>query len=777
MKAKVYIPLTILCIIAICVLGLKQLHFQTDILHVLPKGNQAVESLKDFRKHFVKDRETIIILTSSDGEEIYPEDAEALASFLNEKMPDSQISSQSLFEQNPQIFAKSIARIWRHSQPGTIQEFTSRLNNTGYVSSRFEEIVSTIKSSADPQQGLIQSYDPLGFLSHPGLQELISNDFSFSSDSGQHRILIAEQTTKTPPSYQSDAAWIKKTSLLIEDWIAQEDFALDYALTGGPAFNAEIGSNMENDMRGTLGVTSSLIILLFLLFQRSFRQLFLVIVILAITFTFTLALAGFLFTSLNLVSVGFAAILIGLVIDYIIVILREAPNKVSSHHAFRKKIAPSISWAALSTAFVFGILTLSSFEGVRQLAGIVAIGLLIGAGTSLWLVPLFLSQFPTPLQKKGTHPRQLSTTVLVTFISLITVSAVTVLITKGAPQFDFELEMLDEEKSEATKGFNLLTKEFSAWSEDYAILLSKSHSPQELTQQSLEAKQSLDNLLAEKKIDSYQLPYQLIPHTLSPSQEHDPFSSVIQNSEKIIQVLTESGFSDKGVALTEQVFKALMNSDSFRYTNDPLIQMFYKESEQGTHFLQGRVLVKDSSIFSPPSSFPFDHTSITSWKALKSALLPQVKRDFYFVFIPSGVFLLMAMLLVFRSLQDTSFVILIMILAMLIIHAILALRGENWNSLSGMAIPLTIGAGIDYSIHLIFSLRRHQGDMKAVWNGVGKAICFCSLSTALGFGSLIFAASSGLRSLGFYCSIGVLISMILSLSVIPALWQRRFRLR
>jgi len=137
--------------------------------------------------------------------------------------------------------------------------------------------------------------------------------------------------------------------------------------------------------------------------------------------------------------------------------------------------------------------------------------------------------------------------------------------------------------------------------------------------------------------------------------------------------------------------------------------------------------------------------------------------------------LLLALGAVFRCWKDTLLTASILILVLLMINAMSSITGRSWNFLNGMSIPLIVGTGIDYSIHLIFSLRRNQGDLVKVWNGVGKAICFCGLSTAIGFGSLLFASNQLLQSMGLFCCSGVLLTMLLSLLIIPGIWSANQR--
>ena len=100
----------------------------------------------------------------------------------------------------------------------------------------------------------------------------------------------------------------------------------------------------------------------------------------------------------------------------------------------------------------------------------------------------------------------------------------------------------------------------------------------------------------------------------------------------------------------------------------------------------------------------------------------------------------------------------------------MGLAGGTWNFLNIFAVPLTVGIGMDYSIHLIFALRRTGGDIQAVWQGVGLALLFCGCSTAVGFGSLAMASSVGLSSLGSLCALGVLLTMAGAVVLLPGLW-------
>jgi predicted RND superfamily exporter protein len=109
-----------------------------------------------------------------------------------------------------------------------------------------------------------------------------------------------------------------------------------------------------------------------------------------------------------------------------------------------------------------------------------------------------------------------------------------------------------------------------------------------------------------------------------------------------------------------------------------------------------------------------------------------------------------------------------MMLAGLILLAAMALLGIGWNFLNIAATPLLLGTGIDYGIHVGIALRRNGGDLAAMWHGTGKAVVFCGVSTAIGFGSLCFASNDAMASLGAVAVIGILAGMAVSVFLLPS---------
>ncbi len=86
----------------------------------------------------------------------------------------------------------------------------------------------------------------------------------------------------------------------------------------------------------------------------------------------TLVIGGLLFGDLSVMSAGFAAILMGLAVDYGIVIYREAYDTNADAAGLRKHAGAGIFWAAATTASGFLSLNFSSLPGLSEMGNLVA---------------------------------------------------------------------------------------------------------------------------------------------------------------------------------------------------------------------------------------------------------------------------------------------------------------------------------------------------------------------------------------------------------------------
>ncbi|MFM7260842.1 MAG: MMPL family transporter [bacterium] len=101
---------------------------------------------------------------------------------------------------------------------------------------------------------------------------------------------------------------------------------------------------------------------------------------------------------------------------------------------------------------------------------------------------------------------------------------------------------------------------------------------------------------------------------------------------------------------------------------------------------------------------------------------------------------------------------------------LLPLFGSHLNLANFFAIPMLVGLGIDSAIHIIHRYRDDPGDPAPTI----RAVAFTALTTAIGFGALVFAEHRGMRSLGIAMAVGSVACMYVACIVLTTIleWSR-----
>ncbi len=108
----------------------------------------------------------------------------------------------------------------------------------------------------------------------------------------------------------------------------------------------------------------------------------------------------------------------------------------------------------------------------------------------------------------------------------------------------------------------------------------------------------------------------------------------------------------------------------------------------------------------------------------------------------------------------------------------MALFGLKVNFMNIFVMTMVIGIGVDYGVHLIHRWIESNGDPAAVAR-TARAIAVAAITTMVGFGSLVLSHFPGLRSVGAAAILGAFATALLSITALPVLLryieQRRRR--
>jgi predicted RND superfamily exporter protein len=87
-----------------------------------------------------------------------------------------------------------------------------------------------------------------------------------------------------------------------------------------------------------------------------------------------------------------------------------------------------------------------------------------------------------------------------------------------------------------------------------------------------------------------------------------------------------------------------------------------------------------------------------------------------------------------------------------------------------IALPVIIGIGVDDGVHFFHRLiQEGSADLRRVVTSVGRAMLMTSLTTMIGFGSLMFYLMRGMASMGLALFIGVGMCFVVTVTLLPAL--------
>lgn len=145
------------------------------------------------------------------------------------------------------------------------------------------------------------------------------------------------------------------------------------------------------------------------------------------------------------------------------------------------------------------------------------------------------------------------------------------------------------------------------------------------------------------------------------------------------------------------------------------------------------------------------------------------------VFVSLAIlFITTVLFLVYRTLWGILIPLTAVLLSLVWIVGFMGVSGENVNLVNNLIIPLTFVVGTSDVIHLTTKyLSEARNDlsrrmaMERTLREIGFAIFLTSLTTAIGFGSLLISKIPPIRSFGIYAAIGVMITYCITIIVLP----------
>jgi predicted RND superfamily exporter protein len=801
--------------------GLMRLRFDVEVLDLLPPELKVVQGLKLYQEHFANARELIITVKAADADHA-EEAARSIAETLRaETTLVESVVWQPPWMEHPEQAAELIACLWLNQPREVVQALTNRVSPTN-LAHLLMETKEELASSMSPQDIGRLSYDPLGLTRLPESTAGSAPAFGqgqemFASADGSFRIMFVKAGHDLN-SYKECATWLKHVKSRIPgSWV-------QIGYTGRPAFVAEVAGGMEKDITASVGGTAVIIALLFWLAHRRWKPMAWLLTLLALILGSSLGLGGLFFGRINVVSMGFAAILLGLAVDYAVVHYQEAlAHPDLTIPQIRRAIAPSIFWAAVTTITAFLVLNFGGLPGLGQLGSLVGLGVALSACVMIFafLPPLFpdrwtesdrarsvpsVSESPKSAEDKGTlkpgaHEgvprswiaaafcrfRQSKTAAFLATAFLITICAV--ILYSGLPRMDPTANALRPRNSQAYAALDEIKNQLNQKREPLWVLVAGNREL-EVANRLERLEPVLARAVSNNIIDSFTLPTPLWPRRERQTENRLILQPLIQERSAFHEAASANGFAESSLALADRIldtWQAASTSPGTFWPTNPMSRWIFEKvvARTPTNFYA-------LGFINPATNQPAEtgakltllenemlqeDTWLSGWELLGRGIFSSVKQNMWKLVVPMISLVLLSLVLAFRAWQEVTLSILVLGLSGICLLTAMRLAGWSWNLLNLMALPLILGTGVDYSIFMQLALRRYRGDLQMAHQSVGRALLLCGGTAIAGFGSLAWSSNAGMASLGQVCAVGIAGNMLISVLLLPVWWQAASRRR
>jgi predicted RND superfamily exporter protein len=809
---------TLLAALVLCVLAVvagRGLGIDADLVSLLPEGSPAAEDYRVFLERFGGFEKVFIVVTApASGHDDSLDERGARAQKTARRLEELLASSPAVASARSGLRAEDEDFIFQYGLPRALlllpedrwRQAVAERAAPEAVAQRVARMRRTLATPAGSFEAPLFKADPLGFaLDLPALAGGPSGlpmdplTSTFLSDSGDASLVIL-----TPAQSEIDAAGGRALLAELEaafERVREEiEGPVELHALGGPLYAAQDEALLRTDLSRTL--TGSIVgcaAVLVLAFEGVLLPL---VCLLALGFAlvWTGGLVGLAVGPVTGVSVGFAAVIVGLGIDYGIHGATRFRQQVLAGEERRSALAetfrhagPGILTSALTTAGAFGVLALAHFRPLRELGIVVAVGMLavLLATASVGAAVLL----PPPRRRPGPPWRWLGRwvewvtelgerhhrAVLVAAVVLTAVAAVGL----GRLGLDPDLSALRPVDHPALEGERLLVDRFAVGLDTANVVI-----PGATRGEALERAAAATALIRRAAPPGLSVtsPADWLPGAertarrlavLAPGSARGP------EGELLARAVEQAEAELRAVGLNPRAFQsgldALAALSAGRDPGAPSVEVWpewldqlVREDENGAWVALSLRLPSGTWGEGPPTDLLEEMRAAAPGLAFASAVAmgPELRS------LAAGdlrslagwALALVALVVLFSFRGRVSSALLSMVpvaLASVWTLGLWALAGGAIDLVSLAVVPVMLGIGIDDGLHAVHGSRKEG--LTASVRGAGRAMTLTTLTTVVGFGSLLLSRVPGLRNGGSLVALGVLASLLATLLLLPAL--------
>jgi len=597
-----------------------------------------------------------------------------------------------------------------------------------------------------------------------------------------------------PKSRDIDVKYFKKFGTRIKKMVAKFDIqkydsTAKAHYTGGIITFVHEYDSLIRDLKIAGTISSITILLLILIYFRTFRSILFVSIPLTCGIIWNFAIDHLVIGHLNMTTAFIFSILFGLGIDFGIHFNarydEERRNGATLNEALftmLQKTGRASLTAAITTAAAFLVLSINDFKGFSEFGVIAGVGILVALISYIVILPPMLAmeeklsilrrkKFPKEGWKiifpAGFAPQRTS------YIFVI-MSIVGIILAAAFLHFNYNFTNLRAPSPDIDKAQQLDRKVSPNRAVPSLILV---HSKKEAK----DAEQAV-KILRDKNSDTlinYTASiYDLIPEhqaekipfmrNIKKLLTDDTMNKLIKGRDKEkIEGLRKSAnanpFTIKDIP-KEFKKKFLANGEDI---NNQLVYIFLKPS---VDLKDGKLAIKlADDIRDIPAPSGHVYHAISSSIIFANVLSLMIK-DSSKAIAMSFIIVFILLFFDFKSFKTAAITMIPLIGGVCVMLGTMTILGMSFNFFNMIVLPVIFGIGIDNSVHFFHRYQEENyDDMEKVLSTTGGAIIMTTLTTAAGFFGMCFAHHKGLFSIGTSASIGMLACLMATIIFFPAL--------
>ncbi len=796
------LPLLAVLLLAGAAFGASRIRFSEDIFELLPQNEPAVAEGRLALSRF-RTLERIVI-------NLHAEDPQALAAAIDSaaaalRKIEGVASVTSRVNENA---LEDIARLYDGKLPLLFDAGLERQVEARLAPAEFQ---TRLQHFADRQAGVEGiTVDSARFRRDPfALDELLFRRFErlnsgfevrlaggrLVSADGRHGLILAEADFIAGNTGRGLELMDR-----IDKALAELGPGVSAAVIGGHRSSVDNAQVLRADMHLTILTSLLGVLAVFLLTFRSLTPILAVLLSAGFGFAMALGAQGWTAGVLSAITAGFAAVLLGISVDYTIHLVTAvsaqdpAASRADRVRAALAHVAAPATTAMLTTVLAISTLWLSRLEGLRQLAEMAAVGVLAACAFALTLGGQLMARLaprprPNPLvalvRVAGAARERARGPVL----ALALLATLGLGIGMGRLGIDGDVTNLDGKSAKTRTAEAELRRVYGGAALGRTLLISGGDD----LESALRANDLLGRELETQGVTKHESPAWVLPARQTQRENIERWRRFW--SDDRIEAIKRGMLSARATSGGRELSFNAARRDAFfadffawvsAQTAAPetldasslrgrplwdLVRNYFNEAD-------GRVYVATTAEIEPPVAAMVRAASpatlILNKASFAATVMGFVRRD---LVVLGGLSLALVALVLWLVLREPR-----QMLAALTPVAgglVWTLGAMGWlgipfNIINTLVTVFIAGLGIDYGIFVVQTWRGAPDATTAGLRmaGAGGGIMAAAITTLFGFGSLALASHPALFSVGITTVIGILSSLALALFVTPVLLGR-----